>query len=89
MASWVHSDPAHNHVAKTYVSSKEEGGWPDHVHGPSAEPFSDTYPKPKEMSLEDMNYVADAFVAATKRCKAAGCTSSFYDFSWSRLILFS
>jgi 2,4-dienoyl-CoA reductase-like NADH-dependent reductase (Old Yellow Enzyme family) len=42
------------------------------VYGPSAKAYNDKYPHPKEMSEKDMQYVEDAFVAATKRCKAAG-----------------
>jgi 2,4-dienoyl-CoA reductase-like NADH-dependent reductase (Old Yellow Enzyme family) len=84
MAPWVRSDPAHSQVAKNSASSEEHGGWPDNVFGPSAESFSDTFPRPKEMSLEDMDYVVDAFITAAKRCKAAGCISSSHKFSgWS------
>jgi 2,4-dienoyl-CoA reductase-like NADH-dependent reductase (Old Yellow Enzyme family) len=42
------------------------------VHGPSTAPYSDKYPKPKEMSESDLKYVEDAFVAAAERSIAAG-----------------
>jgi 2,4-dienoyl-CoA reductase-like NADH-dependent reductase (Old Yellow Enzyme family) len=71
-APWVHADAARNHVADTYTASEEENGWPKNVYGPSAIPYSDRYPMPKEMTEQDMQYVEDAFVAATERSKAAG-----------------
>ncbi|KAJ7040418.1 hypothetical protein C8F04DRAFT_1083511 [Mycena alexandri] len=41
---------------------------------PARIPFSETYPNPKEMTEQDMQYVEDAFVAATKRSREIGCT---------------
>ncbi|KAG6855717.1 hypothetical protein H0H87_011686 [Tephrocybe sp. NHM501043] len=49
------------------TASAEVGGWPDDVWGPSTIPFSDTYPKPKELDKKGIKRVVDAFVAATKR----------------------
>jgi hypothetical protein len=46
------------------------------VYAPSAIPFSDTYPLPKEMSVEDMNTITDAHISAIERCKAIGCESN-------------
>jgi 2,4-dienoyl-CoA reductase-like NADH-dependent reductase (Old Yellow Enzyme family) len=44
----------------------------DNVWAPSAIPFSDTYPKPKEMSKSDIEDFKEAFVAAVKRALKAG-----------------
>ena len=43
------------------------------VYAPVAVPFSDKNPTPKEMTAVHMQYVIDAFVAATKRAVVAGC----------------
>lgn len=48
------------------------------VLAPSAIPYSDTYPKPKELTKEGMKRIEDAFVAAVHRCKEAGCERIFY-----------
>jgi 2,4-dienoyl-CoA reductase-like NADH-dependent reductase (Old Yellow Enzyme family) len=53
-------------------ASKELGGWPDNVLAPSAIPFSDTYPKPKEMTTADIETFKQSFVAAIKRALKAG-----------------
>ncbi|KAJ7086313.1 hypothetical protein C8R43DRAFT_965121 [Mycena crocata] len=42
------------------------------VYGPTATPFSDSFPHPKEMSEDDMKRVEDAFAAAAERCKQIG-----------------
>ena len=47
-----------------------EGGWG--TIGPSAIPFADTYPTPREMSLADMDEVVEAFGSATRRSLDAG-----------------
>ncbi|KAF7339303.1 putative NADPH dehydrogenase C23G7.10c [Mycena sanguinolenta] len=57
----------------SWVATQEENGWPDNVYAPSAIPWSDTYPNPKAMTEEDMQYVEDAFAAAVKRCREIGC----------------
>jgi 2,4-dienoyl-CoA reductase-like NADH-dependent reductase (Old Yellow Enzyme family) len=43
------------------------------VYGPVNVPWSKGYPTPKEMTQDDLQYVEDAFVAATKRSASAGC----------------
>jgi 2,4-dienoyl-CoA reductase-like NADH-dependent reductase (Old Yellow Enzyme family) len=80
-APWVHSDPTRKHVADTYTASEEENGWPNNTYAPSAVPHSDKYPMPKEMTEQDMQYVEDAFVAATERAKAAGFDFVQYHYS--------
>ncbi|KAG6886943.1 hypothetical protein C0995_003027, partial [Termitomyces sp. Mi166 len=54
------------------TASVEVGGWPDDVWGPSTIPYSDQYPKPRELSKEGIKRVVDAFVAAAKRALKAG-----------------
>jgi len=53
-------------------ASKELGGWPDNVLAPSAIPFSDTYPKPREMTTADIEAFKQSYVAAIKRALKAG-----------------
>ncbi len=48
----------------------EEGGW--EVIAPSAIPFSETYPLPHEMTLDDIQQVQKAFVDAAVRALDAG-----------------
>ena len=48
----------------------ELGGW--QVHGPSAMPFADNYPMPKEMDLNDIIKVISDFRTAAKRSVNAG-----------------
>lgn len=47
------------------------------VLGPSAIPFSDQYPMPHAMSVEEIKRVEDAFIEAVERCKQVGCRSPF------------
>ncbi|KAJ6575312.1 NADH:flavin oxidoreductase/NADH oxidase [Mycena capillaripes] len=68
-APWVRERAGHG---TSWVAQEDEGGWPDNVPAPSAIPWSEMYPKPKEMTEADLQYVEDAFVAATKRCKEIG-----------------
>jgi 2,4-dienoyl-CoA reductase-like NADH-dependent reductase (Old Yellow Enzyme family) len=63
-APWVRSGK--------YTAEEDEGGWPNKVYGPSAIPFSDKFPMPREMTEEEFKRVEDAFIAATERCKVAG-----------------
>ncbi|KAF7347671.1 Nadh:flavin oxidoreductase nadh oxidase [Mycena venus] len=68
-APWVKEKAGHG---ASWVAQENENGWPNNVYAPSAIPWSETYPNPKEMTEQDMKYVEDAFVAATKRCKEIG-----------------
>ncbi|KAJ7103335.1 hypothetical protein B0H15DRAFT_897547 [Mycena belliarum] len=68
-APWIKARLGHG---ASWVAKENENGWPNNVYGPSAIKFSETYPLPKAMSEEDMNYVVDAFVAAAERCKEIG-----------------
>jgi 2,4-dienoyl-CoA reductase-like NADH-dependent reductase (Old Yellow Enzyme family) len=46
------------------------GGW--QTIAPSAIPFNDEYPMPREMTRADMDAVTDQFVAAARRSRTAG-----------------
>jgi 2,4-dienoyl-CoA reductase-like NADH-dependent reductase (Old Yellow Enzyme family) len=48
----------------------DEGGWP--VVGPSALPFTSGYPMPHALSEEELHWMADQYVAATRRALSAG-----------------
>jgi 2,4-dienoyl-CoA reductase-like NADH-dependent reductase (Old Yellow Enzyme family) len=54
------------------TATEELDGWPDNVKAPSAVPFADTYPSPKEMTKADIEEFKQAFLAATKRSLKAG-----------------
>ena len=54
------------------TAEPDQGGWPDNVWGPSTVPFSDTFPRPKELTLEGIQKVVSAFVDAAKRAVTAG-----------------
>lgn len=64
--------PWHGQRGKPHVATEDVGGWPDNVWGPSAIPFSPTYPQVKEMTLEQIKELAEAFSAAAKRALEAG-----------------
>ena len=49
----------------------QEGGWPD-VLAPSAVPFADNYPMPRELTPDGITHVTAAFVAAAGRARDAG-----------------
>ncbi|KAJ7110022.1 hypothetical protein C8R44DRAFT_801208 [Mycena epipterygia] len=68
-APWIKDKMGHG---TSWVAQEDENGWPNNVYGPSAIPFSETYPHPKALTEEDIKYVEDAFVAATERCKQIG-----------------
>jgi NADH:flavin oxidoreductase / NADH oxidase family len=53
------------------TATKEVGGWPDNVWGPSTVPFSEDYPKPKEATKEYIKEVVEAFAASAKRAVQA------------------
>ncbi|KAJ1941051.1 hypothetical protein FBU59_003617 [Linderina macrospora] len=49
-----------------------EGGWPENVYGPSATAYDDKHWTPKEMTLEQIEDVQQAFVDAANRADKAG-----------------
>lgn len=48
------------------------GGWPDDVWAPSAIPYNDKFPMPKEMTLSQIEELKRDFVSATRRAVVAG-----------------
>ncbi|KAI0803105.1 FMN-linked oxidoreductase [Irpex lacteus] len=54
------------------TATKELGGWPDEVVAPSAIQHSPGFPHPKELTLEGVHRIRDAFINAAKRSVAAG-----------------
>lgn len=50
----------------------EVNGWPDNVMAPSAIPFSDSFPHPKELTDNGIQEVKQAFVNAAQRAVKAG-----------------
>ncbi|RPD54649.1 FMN-linked oxidoreductase [Lentinus tigrinus ALCF2SS1-7] len=54
------------------TATEAVGGWPHDVLAPSAVPYNDTFPKPKELDKTGIKRVVAAFVAATKRALQAG-----------------
>lgn len=54
------------------TAGKDVGGWPNNVWAPSAIAFSDKYPQPKALTLEGIQKIKDAYVAAAKRAIACG-----------------
>ncbi|KAK7745059.1 NADH-dependent flavin oxidoreductase [Cytospora paraplurivora] len=64
--------PWHGQRGKPHVATEKEGGWPDNVWGPSAIPFSDTYPKVIEMSKAQIKETVEAFGWAAAKSIEAG-----------------
>lgn len=54
------------------IATEEHGGWPNDVVGPSNIPFSDTYPQPRELTIDDLKEVVQEWVDAAKRAVKAG-----------------
>ncbi|KAI0714069.1 FMN-linked oxidoreductase [Cerioporus squamosus] len=54
------------------TATEAVGGWPHDVLAPSAVPYSDTFPNPKELDKQGIKRIVAAFVAAAKRALQAG-----------------
>ena len=54
------------------LATEEVGGWPNDVVGPSAVPYNENFPVPKELDKAGIKRIVAAFVAATKRALQAG-----------------
>ena len=54
------------------TSSAAVDGWPEDVWAPSTEAYSDTFPDPRALSLEDIEELKKAWAAAVKRALTAG-----------------
>ncbi|KAJ1719174.1 hypothetical protein LPJ53_006018 [Coemansia erecta] len=56
----------------TMRATEEDGAWPENVYGPSAIAFDGSHYTPREMSLEDIEHVQQAFADAAVRAAKAG-----------------
>lgn len=54
------------------IATKEAGGWPDNLWAPSAIPYAETYPVPKELTTGDIKDLVKAYVSAAERSIRAG-----------------
>ncbi|KAI0325670.1 FMN-linked oxidoreductase [Cubamyces sp. BRFM 1775] len=54
------------------VADEAANGWPDDVWGPSAIPFNDQFPQPKELTKEGIKRIVKGFVDAARRALRAG-----------------
>ncbi|KAI1771070.1 NADPH dehydrogenase [Hypoxylon cercidicola] len=54
------------------IATEDVGGWPRDVLAPSPVPFSEKYPRPRAISLEEIQQLKADFVAAAKRAVQAG-----------------
>ncbi|KAI0643110.1 FMN-linked oxidoreductase [Trametes meyenii] len=54
------------------LATEVVGGWPDNVVAPSAIPYNENFPKPKELDKAGIKKIVAAFVAAAQRALRAG-----------------
>ena len=54
------------------LATEEVGGWPERVYAPSAIAHGPTFAQPKELTLEGIKEVVQAFVDSAKRSVEAG-----------------
>ena len=54
------------------TSSNVVGGWTENVWAPSAEAYSETFPDPRGMTLQDIEELKAAWVQAVQRAVRAG-----------------
>lgn len=59
-------------VSMNATATEDIDGWPENTFAPSAIPFNDVYPHPREMTLVQIQEFKDAFVAAAVRSVKAG-----------------
>lgn len=52
------------------LTSSQVNGWPGDVHGPSDIQYNEKLPKPKAMTIEDIEALKKAWVASVKRAVA-------------------
>ncbi|VDB91869.1 unnamed protein product [Peniophora sp. CBMAI 1063] len=71
-APWVYEPADTLKTAPKRLASAEENGWPEDVFGPSAISYSDSFATPKELTVDGIKSMIDAFVASTHRALQAG-----------------
>ncbi|KAH8108445.1 hypothetical protein DFH11DRAFT_1632881 [Phellopilus nigrolimitatus] len=54
------------------TAAAEHGGWPDDVWAPSAVPYNESFPQPKELTREGIKRVVREFAEASRRALKAG-----------------
>ena len=54
------------------AAPEEIGGWPDRIKGPSAIPFAENLPTPKELTKQDIEDLKEKWAAAVQRAVKAG-----------------
>ncbi|CAI7665786.1 unnamed protein product [Penicillium bialowiezense] len=68
------------------AATKEAGGWPDDVMGPSDEPFAPGYPIPRAMSLEEIEQLKEDFISGVRRAVEAGFDVIDFHFAHGYLV---
>ncbi|KAH7359029.1 NADH:flavin oxidoreductase/NADH oxidase [Plectosphaerella cucumerina] len=66
LAPWLSGQSQRAHA------TVEEGGWPDDVVGPSAIPFAEGWPQPKELTIAEIEALIQSFADAARRAVEAG-----------------
>ncbi|GES80483.1 NADPH dehydrogenase [Rhizophagus clarus] len=59
-------------ISKGQLCPEEYGGWPDDVVGPSPIPWNENHASPKELTVEQIHEIEEAYVTAAKRAEKAG-----------------
>ncbi|KAJ7236240.1 hypothetical protein C8J57DRAFT_138522 [Mycena rebaudengoi] len=59
-------------IMEETTAHEDVGGWPDNIWGPSPIQYAPGYPTPKELTVEGITKVVEAFVTAAKRAVQAG-----------------
>jgi 2,4-dienoyl-CoA reductase-like NADH-dependent reductase (Old Yellow Enzyme family) len=59
-------------LSRAAVATKNVGGWPDDVVGPSAIAFNEDHATPRELTLEEIEQLKLDWVAAARRAVTAG-----------------
>ncbi|KAF2485537.1 hypothetical protein BDY17DRAFT_293808 [Neohortaea acidophila] len=54
------------------IAGKDVNGWPDDVVAPSAIPWNEDHPQPREMTIQEIEQFKEDFAAAVKRALKAG-----------------
>ncbi|CAI2164345.1 9661_t:CDS:1 [Funneliformis geosporum] len=61
-----------NKITFPQLLPEEFGGWPNDVFGPSPVQWDAEHANPKELTIEQIHMIQEAFVAAAKRAEKAG-----------------
>lgn len=67
------------------LATEADGGWPDDIWAPSAIPFMEGYPVPKEMTVGMIDTVVQAFGDSARRAVEAGIGKCLILFALSEL----